>query len=87
MYTAHCLKHFIIGIILCFITSTTGFCSNSGESTSAATLRQQCINSLSEFYTRFRYNQIKGLEYEVGVNRRDPSSIIKVGTFQYNESR
>ena len=37
---------------------------------SAATLRQKAINSQSEFYTRFRYEPIKGLEYEVGVNRR-----------------
>ena len=83
MYTAHSIKHIIVGIILCFITSNTGFCSNNEESISAATLRQQGINSQSEFYTRFRYKPIKGLEYEVGVNRRDPSSIIKVDGIYY----
>jgi len=50
----------------------------AGEKQSAATKRQAGINSQSEFYTRFRYKPVKGLGYEPGINRRDPSSIIKI---------
>ena len=49
----------------------------------AAMQRLTVIDSQNELYTRFRYRPIKGLGYEKGVNRRDPSSIIKVGGKYY----
>ena len=83
MYSPHTIKNVLVGIILCFLASSAGICSYKEKPKSAATLRQQGINSQSEFYTRFRYKPIKGLEYEAGVNRRDPSSIIKVDDTYY----
>ena len=77
------MKHMPNKIILCFIALSTSLCALAETPQSAATLRQQGINSHSEFYTRFRYKPIKGLEYEAGVNRRDPSSIIKVEDTYY----
>jgi hypothetical protein len=50
---------------------------------SAAMKRLRIHDSKNEFYTRFRYQPIKGLEYEQGVNRRDPSSIIRVNDLFY----
>lgn len=36
----------------------------------------------NEFYSSFSYHGLKGLEYEEGISRRDPSTIIKVdGTY------
>jgi len=36
----------------------------------------------NEFYTSFKYFPVKGLGYEEGISRRDPSTIIKVdGTY------
>lgn len=37
----------------------------------------------NEFYTEFRYSEAKGLGYEEGVTRRDPSDVIKVGANYY----
>ncbi len=37
----------------------------------------------NEFYTSFHYAPAPGLGYEEGVNRRDPSTIIKVGETFY----
>jgi hypothetical protein len=45
--------------------------------------RLRVHDSKNELYTRFRYSPIKGLEYEQGVNRRDPSSIIEVDDQYY----
>ncbi|MCK5173811.1 MAG: hypothetical protein KAR47_10500, partial [Planctomycetes bacterium] len=45
---------------------------------STATQRLKVVDSRNELYTRFRYRPVNGLGYEEGVNRRDPSSIIKV---------
>lgn len=53
------------------------------EKLSAAMKRHQVDDSENEFYTRFRYKPITGLGYEAGVNRRDPSSIIKVNGQYY----
>ena len=50
---------------------------------SAAMRRHVVDDSENELYTRFRYSPVKGLGYEPGVNRRDPSSIIKVGDLYY----
>ena len=44
---------------------------------SAAMKRHVKDDSENELYTRFRYAPVKGLGYEKGVSRRDPSSIIK----------
>jgi hypothetical protein len=64
------------------ICSLLALVSVAEEKQSAATKRQKGINSQNELYTRFRYKPIKGLGYEPGINRRDPSSIIKVdGTY------
>jgi hypothetical protein len=37
----------------------------------------------NEFYTVFKYSRIPGLDKEVGVSRRDPSTVIKVGSTYY----
>jgi len=37
----------------------------------------------NEFYSSFSYHGIKGLEYEEGISRRDPSTIIKVEDTYY----
>lgn len=50
---------------------------------SAAMKRFKVDDSLNELYTLFRYAPIKGLGYEEGVGRRDPSTIIKVGGLYY----
>ena len=53
------------------------------SSLSAAMRRHAVDDSENEFYTRFRYEPVKGLGYEPGINRRDPSTIIKVGKLYY----
>ena len=40
--------------------------------------RHQVDDSENELYTRFKYQAVSGLGYQQGVNRRDPSTIIKV---------
>ncbi|MBT3374089.1 MAG: family 43 glycosylhydrolase [Lentisphaerae bacterium] len=50
---------------------------------SAATARHRRDDSENELYTRFRYEPVQGLGYEEGINRRDPSTIIKVGELYY----
>ncbi len=50
---------------------------NTSDQISAAMKRHRGDDSENEFYTRFRYKPVRGLGYEKGVNRRDPSSIIK----------
>ncbi|MGB2129135.1 MAG: glycoside hydrolase family 117 protein [Flavicella sp.] len=50
---------------------------------SSAMQRFKGNDSENELYTRFRYKPIKGLGYEEGVHRRDPSSIIKVDGIFY----
>ena len=39
--------------------------------------------SQNEFYTSFSYYPLKGLEYEEGISRRDPSTIIKLKDTYY----
>ncbi|MCP5113672.1 MAG: hypothetical protein GY953_22795, partial [bacterium] len=53
------------------------------EPASAAAKRHLVDDSRNEFFTLFRYSPVKGLGYEEGVGRRDPSSIIKAGNFYY----
>ncbi len=51
---------------------------------SAATLRaEQYKNHGKEWFGGFIYTPLKGLEYEEGVHRRDPSSVIKVDGVYY----
>jgi len=52
--------------------------SKLDKNMSAAMQRHQMDDSENELYTRFRYQPVTGLGYEKGVNRRDPSTIIKV---------
>ena len=44
---------------------------------------QQTEPSQNEFYTSFSYYPMKGLEYEKGISRRDPSTNIKVKKTYY----
>ncbi|TLX71841.1 glycosyl hydrolase [Labilibacter sediminis] len=37
----------------------------------------------NEFYSCFKYKPLKGLEYEEGISRRDPSTVIKVADKYY----
>jgi len=55
----------------------------TGLPASAAMKRLRVDDSQNELYTRFRYSPVEGLGYEPGINRRDPSSIIKVGDLYY----
>jgi len=50
---------------------------------SAAMQRHVVDDSANELYTRFRYTPIRGIGHEEGVNRRDPSTIIKVDGLYY----
>ncbi len=51
---------------------------------SAASKRAQTyVKDNSEWYCGFSYTPVKGLGYEYGVHRRDPSSVIKVGDLYY----
>jgi len=75
------------------LAMSAGCESNSGEMRadsgktdrplSAAMRRHVVDDSENELYTRFRYQPVKGLGYERGVYRRDPSSIIKVDGLYY----
>ena len=38
---------------------------------------------LNEFFTSFSYYPLKGLEYEEGISRRDPSTVIKIDDKYY----
>jgi hypothetical protein len=51
--------------------------SESSNKISAAMKRHKVDDSKNELYSRFRYQPVTGLGYEDGVNRRDPSTIIK----------
>jgi hypothetical protein len=57
--------------------------SNKDAKLSAAMARHVVDDSQNELYTRFNYSPVSGLGYEKGINRRDPSSIIKVGDLYY----
>lgn len=57
--------------------------NSSTKQKSAAMQRFELNDSENELYARFSYQPIKGLGYEKGVHRRDPSSIIKVGDLYY----
>ena len=56
-----------------------------GKKMSKATLRAVKGNYFqnSDWFCGFRESEIKGLEYEEGIHRRDPSSIIKVDDIYY----
>lgn len=72
----------ILLLLLFFIYTVHGQ-ENNEKQLSAAMKRHKMDDSENEFYTRFRYQPVKGLGYEPGVNRRDPSTIIKVGDLYY----
>jgi hypothetical protein len=72
------------GIFFSLAMALSGHAQNNSTSgLSAATKRLRAHDSRNELYTRFRYQPVKGLGYEKGVSRRDPSSIIKVGELYY----
>ena len=50
---------------------------------SAATKRAANYNKGPEWFCEFRYSPANGLGYEEGVNRRDPSSVLKIGDSFY----
>ncbi|MDP7656309.1 MAG: hypothetical protein QF706_09555, partial [Roseibacillus sp.] len=64
------------GIFFSLAMALSGHAQNNSTSgLSAATKRLRAHDSRNELYTRFRYQPVKGLGYEKGVSRRDPSSI------------
>jgi hypothetical protein len=74
--------------VLCLCALMLAGCGTSvnGDSNvplSAASKRFKVDDSRNEFFTLFRYKPAKGLGYEKGVNRRDPSTIIKVDDLYY----
>ncbi len=73
-------QHFLILLLL---SLSSGLAAQDTVRLSAAMQRFQGDDSENEFYTRFRYQPVNGLGYENGVNRRDASSIIKVGDVYY----
>jgi hypothetical protein len=68
-------------ILLLIFGSTAGLLA--GDTTSAAMQRFKVDDSQNEFFTMFRYKPLKGLGYEPGVGRRDPSNVIKVNDLYY----
>ncbi|TLX74318.1 glycosyl hydrolase [Labilibacter sediminis] len=76
-----------LGVMLLIIILSAASCTQSSnekeELKSAAMKRFKCNDSDNELYTRFRYKPVNGLGYEEGVNRRDPSTIIKVDSLYY----
>ena len=51
---------------------------------SAATKRAMNYSGKGgEWFCGFKYTEVTGLGYEVGIHRRDPSSIIQVGDLYY----
>ena len=74
-------------ITSCSLVIITAFTSQASPLTrtkplSAAMKRHKVDDSENEF-TRFRYEPVKGLGYERGVHRRDPSTIVKVDDLYY----
>ena len=81
-----------IGTLVLLATVIIGGCEridgaageiSSDDSISAAMQRHRVDDSQNEFYARFHYSPVTGLGYEPGVNRRDPSTIIKVRDLYY----
>lgn len=80
-------KHYLL-VLLLALTSCGGHNKDENQELSASmyrykTLWQDTEPRDNEFYTSFSYFPIKGLEYEEGISRRDPSTIIKVGDKYY----
>lgn len=76
----------IFKIFIVLIAITYSVQGQDIENDSTVSLAMQRFNgndSDNELYTRFRYKPIKGLGYEKGVHRRDPSSIINVNGIYY----
>ena len=66
------------------LVSCAVFQKNKTDQAQSAAMQRFVVNdSENELYTRFRYKPIKGLGYEEGTHRRDPSSIIKVNDTYY----
>lgn len=69
-------------MFLALIAIILASCSTPQEK-SLAMQRFKGNDSENELYTRFFYEPITGIGYEKGVNRRDPSTIIKVDSLYY----
>ena len=63
--------------------STLVSCQTNELKQSAASQRHIGDDSQNEFFSTFRYRPLKGLGYEPGIGRRDPSNILKVGDTFY----
>lgn len=91
--TAICaiLTQFFLLVILGGCVTVTNNSLNTlsvGDSLSSSMIRyltrwQQLEPHENEYFTSFKYHTLKGLPYEVGVSRRDPSSIIQVDGIYY----
>ncbi|MHC4993825.1 MAG: glycoside hydrolase family 117 protein [Planctomycetota bacterium] len=79
----HRTSTLLIGVLILAATSLRADDHDRSQQRSAAMQRHVFDDSQNPMYTRFRYQPITGLGYEEGVNRRDPSSIIKVGDLYY----
>ena len=53
------------------------------QKVSAATKRAANYTKGCEWFCEFRFSPVNGLGYAEGVNRRDPSSVIRVGDLYY----
>lgn len=65
-----------IAPVIAFITLVVVNCCWGEKSTASP-------DKDNEFYTEFKYNSARGLGYEQGVTRRDPSDIIRAGSRYY----
>ncbi len=80
-------RRLVIALVVYVLLGTGSFAQAAEKSKSkplsAAMKRHKVDDSANEFWTRFTYTPIKGLSYEEGTNRRDPSSLIKVDGLYY----
>ncbi|MFC2112332.1 glycoside hydrolase family 117 protein [Bacteroidota bacterium] len=81
-------NHFVqIGVIAMF-TALSIQCTQNEIKESAAMRRYRVDHgnlqeTKSEFYTKFLYSDAKGLGEEVGISRRDPTTILKIDDTYY----
>jgi beta-xylosidase len=55
----------------------------AGPALAAENMQSDRSKKASEFHSDFRYSPAKGLGFQEGVTRRDPSDVIKVGSAYY----
>ena len=80
-------KHFLLVLLIALVSCENHNRDDKQELSASMyrykTLWQDTEPRDNEFYTSFSYYPIKGLGYEEGISRRDPSTIIKVGGNYY----